>query len=115
MPLQHLTQQAMKAHLLLSSYLRKTKMATSPIKAYFLFLIAISSTLSAHLKSTPWCIFQPSFEVKAGYFFFSQPKMRKIYDKNGLDIQLCASYPFWDLTCKCSLHAYGAVEYFHRS
>ena len=41
--------------------------------------------------------------------------MRKVYDRDGLDIQLCASYPLWNLTSRWSLSPYGAVEYFQRS
>jgi outer membrane protein W len=41
--------------------------------------------------------------------------MRKVYDRGGFDIQLCASYPLWNLTSRWTLNAYGAVEYFHRS
>lgn len=41
--------------------------------------------------------------------------MRKIYDSGGLDIQLCASYPLWNLTDRWTLNAYGALEYFHRT
>lgn len=55
------------------------------------------------------------FEVKLGYFDFSDSKMRDIYDKGGLDIQFCASYPLWNLTNCWTLNAYGAIEYFHRS
>lgn len=41
--------------------------------------------------------------------------MRKIYNKDGLDIQLWAAYPFWNPISKLTLNAYGAIEYFHRS
>lgn len=75
------------------------------IKAFFLFLLT---------SSTIYCG-EPLLEVKTGYFFFSNSKMQKIYDKGGFDIQLCSSYPLWDLTCQWTLNAYGAVEYFHRS
>lgn len=86
-------------------------------------LIAISSTLSASQdycsepgqKIVSWLCPQPLFEVKAGYFFFSNSKMRKVYDKGGLDIQLCSSYPLWNLASGWSFQAYGAVEYFHQS
>jgi len=81
------------------------------LRILFLFLLAISSSTEA----TPCCFSQPLLEVKTGYFFFTDSKMRKIYDKDGLDIQLCASYPLWSLTNRWILNAYGAVEYFHRS
>ena len=41
--------------------------------------------------------------------------MRKIYDRGGLDIQLCASYPIWHLANRWTLNVYGAAEYFYRS
>lgn len=75
-------------------------------KTFFLFLLAISSTVSAN---------RPLLEVKTGYFFFSNLHMRKIYDKDGWDIQLCATYPLWNLNCRWTLNAYGAVEYFYKS
>jgi len=52
---------------------------------------------------------QPMLAVKAGYFFFSNPKMRKIYDRGGLDLQLCMSYPIqkW-------LQIYSSFEYMER-
>lgn len=86
-------------------------------------LCALSFSLSATeepceelaSETTPCCLSQPLVEVKTGYFFFSDSKMRKIYDRGGWDVQLCASYPIWSLTGPWSLHAYGAVEYFQRS
>lgn len=92
-------------------------------KTFFLSLLAISSTILATQGSCselmqetiPCCFSRPLFQVKAGYFFFSNSKMRKIYDRGGLDIQLCASYPLWNLTCRWTLNAYGALEYFQRS
>lgn len=79
----------------------------------FLFLLTLSSTVSAIQDSC--CCSQPHLEAKAGYFFFSNSTLRKIYNKNGLDLQLCASYPLWDFTSRWTLNAYGAVEYFHKS
>lgn len=61
------------------------------------------------------CPAQVSVAAKAGYFFFTDSKMRKIYDKGGLDVQLCASYPLWRPSNKWNLQAYGAVEYLQRS
>jgi hypothetical protein len=58
---------------------------------------------------------QPLIEVKTGYFTFSNSKLRKVYDEGGWDVQLAAAYPLGNLTERWSLHAYGAVEYFHRS
>lgn len=89
----------------------------------FLPLITVSIMLSAtdefcsELTQCPssQCISRPLFEVKTGYFFFSNSQLRKIYDKGGFDIQLCASYPLWNLTNGWTLNGYGAIEYFHRS
>lgn len=61
------------------------------------------------------CFFSPLVEVKAGYFFFSDSKMRKIYKNGGLDLQLCASYPLFNMTNRWTINAYGAIEYFRRS
>jgi opacity protein-like surface antigen len=80
-------------------------------KTFFLFLLAISSTISAIQEPCS----ELMLETKMGYFFFSNSKMRKIYDRSGLDIQLCASYPLRNLTSRWTLNAYGALEYFHRS
>lgn len=74
-----------------------------------LALIAVS-TLSAREKS---CCAQPSIEFKTGYFFFTDSKMRKVYDKGGIDLQLSANYPIWNLNSQWTLNAYGAVEYFN--
>lgn len=76
------------------------------IKKNLLLLILSATTLAAQ---------SPLWEVKAGYFFFSDSQMRKVYDRGGLDVQLCAAYPLCDLSCEWSLNAYGAVEYFHQS
>jgi len=67
-----------------------------------------------HGKAAPCCFSQPLLEVKMGYFFFSNSKMRDVYDRGGLDIQMCASYPLWNLTSRWILNGYGALEYFHQ-
>jgi outer membrane protein W len=82
-------------------------------KAFLGSVLVVSSTLSAAPGS--FSLSQPLLEGKAGYFFFSNCTMRKIYNNGGLDVQLCASYPFWHPTDKWALNAYGSVEYFHRS
>lgn len=92
-------------------------------KRFFLSFLAISSIISAiqgacndsTQEMTSCCFSQPLIEVKTGYFFFSNSKMQKIYDKGGLDIQLCASYPLMNLTSRWTLNAYDAIEYFQRS
>jgi len=52
---------------------------------------------------------QPMLEIKSGYFFFSDAKMRKVYDEGGLDVQISGSYPIWRW-----LQIYGSVEYLTR-
>ena len=92
-------------------------------KTFFWSLLVISSTISTTQGSSseliqdgaPNCFSDSLFEVKTGYFFFSDSKMRKVYDSGGWDIQLCASYPVWNLTSRWTLNAYGAVEYLHLS
>lgn len=85
-----------------------------------LILLAISSALSANQEpcsalapAMACCFSQPTVEIKAGYFFFSDSKMRQVYRNGGLDVQACGSYPFWSLTNRWTLNAYGAVEYFY--
>lgn len=51
----------------------------------------------------------PMLEIKEGYFFFSDKKMRKIYHKGGFDVQVCGTYPIG--SC---FQIYGSVEYFER-
>lgn len=92
-------------------------------KTFFHCLLTILLLLSASqgygselTHEATSCSFAKSlFEVKTGYFSFSNSLMRKIYNKGGLDIQLCASHPLWNLTNRWTLNAYGAVEYFERS
>src|SRR6201998_4169062 len=116
-PLQHLMLQAKKVpRSTSSSHLKGHKMINHPFKILFWSLLAISASCNECVQELPPCSFsRPLLEVKAGYFFFSNSKIRKIYDKGGLDIQLCASYPFWNLTSRWALNAYGAVEYLQRS
>jgi len=52
---------------------------------------------------------QPTIEFKAGYFFFADGKMRKIYNEGGLDLQIAGSYPMWKW-----MQIYGSVEYIER-
>lgn len=48
-------------------------------------------------------------EAKAGYFFFSNPTMRRVYDEGGIDAQLSYSLPVgkW-------VQLYESVEYFQK-
>lgn len=93
------------------------------LHTFFLSLLALISALSTIQGSCSECMEEtiscnfsrPLIEVKTGYFFFSNSKLRKTYDRGGWDVQLCASYPLWKLTNKWTLHAYGAIEYFQRS
>lgn len=50
-----------------------------------------------------------TLNIKVGYFIFSDAKMRKIYNKGGLDVQISRSFPLWKW-----LYAYGSVEYLSR-
>jgi outer membrane protein len=47
-----------------------------------------------------------AIESKVGYFFFSDSKMRKIYDRGGLDLQISGTYSIWNW-----LQIFGSVEY----
>lgn len=53
---------------------------------------------------------QALVEVKAGYFFFTDHKMREIFNHGGFDGQLSVSIPlFW------MIHLYAAGEYLEKS
>lgn len=48
----------------------------------------------------------PIAEFKAGYFFFADSKMRKVYNKGGYDLQIAGSFPIWNC-----FQLYGSAEY----
>ncbi len=55
------------------------------------------------------CYARSVVESKIGYFFFSDSKMRKIYNRGGVDVQISGSFSVWE-----SLQIYGSVEYFKK-
>jgi hypothetical protein len=83
------------------------------LKIFLSILLGISANLVANQRS--YCFSKPLVEFKAGYFFFSNSTMRKIYDKGGLDIQLCGSYSLRSFSDRWDLALYAAVEYWSRS
>lgn len=52
---------------------------------------------------------RPTLEVKGGYFFFADSKLRKIYNEGGVDVQVSGSFPIWEW-----LQGYVSVEYLER-
>jgi hypothetical protein len=52
---------------------------------------------------------KPSLEAKAGYFNFTDSKMRKVYNRGGFDFQVSTSIPIAK-----RLEIYGSVEYLER-
>lgn len=68
----------------------------------YLIPLFVSAALVAECK--------PLFEAKAGYFFFTDSTLKKIYNDGGLDLQISESYPVWEW-----LHLYGSVEYATRN
>lgn len=52
----------------------------------------------------------PYIDLRAGYFRFLDSTLNDMYNKGGIDVQLCGAYPVYE-----QLQVYGAVEYFHRS
>lgn len=55
-------------------------------------------TSDSYRKNKPLpsaCNIAPLIEVKAGYFFFTDSKMKKVFNQGGLDLQLALSYPLW--------------------
>ncbi len=100
--------------------IRSLKSTKANFRRSLLWVLAVSSTLSAAQGSFEEefdvCSSRPLIEIKAGYFNFTNSTLRKVYNRGGLDVQLCASYPFWNLNnSRWSLHAYAAMEYFQRS
>lgn len=76
-------------------------------KIWFLLLLS----MFAFADETPEpCVpvhsFRPFLEIKAGYFFFADKKMREVYDRDGIDLQLSARYPAYKW-----IQVYGSVEY----
>lgn len=63
----------------------------------------------------PYTNIQPVLEVKAGYFFFADSTMRKIYNNGGIDVQLSGSFPVGTWPDIFGLDIYTSVEYLHRS
>jgi hypothetical protein len=49
-------------------------------------------------------------EVKTGYFFFTQSRMKDVYDQGGIDFQVSGTYPIHSF-----LNVYGSVEYLEKS
>lgn len=92
-------------------------------KNSIVFLISVSLTVFSkeNLVATCQenaifdCFHEGEIELKAGYFNFSDAKMRKIYDDGGLDLQLCSSLPIWNMSPTWRLDLYAAMEYFERS
>lgn len=76
------------------------------------YQLAATETKTARpLASSPSSTKYPSLlEFKAGYFFFTDHKMRKVFDQGGLDLQLCGSTPLWRW-----LQIYASVEYLEKS
>jgi len=77
-------------------------------------MMAISAFASAQETASPpkaceQTKYPPLLEFKAGYFFFSSSKLRKIYPSGGIDLQLTGTYPIWKW-----LQIYGSVEYLTR-
>ncbi len=128
MPLQHLTQTGDESPPSISSShlkLKRHKMIKSlfKFKTYFFVLACYlvsnictqESCSELTQETTPCCFSQPLFEVKTGYFFFSDSKMSKIYDQRRIGYSIMCFLSFMESDEGWTLNAYGAVEYFHRS
>lgn len=74
------------------------------MKCKYLFIVVLFLTTSL-LHA------QPLVEVKAGYFFFGDAKMRKIFDQGGIDVQISGAYPVY----RQLLSVYGSMEYLRKS
>lgn len=60
--------------------------------------------MGEEIKTYPFII-----ETKIGYFFFSNSKMRKVFNQGGIDVQINSFYPI----NKC-LQVYGSIEYLEK-
>ena len=69
-----------------------------------------NSTMDSDACCSVFQCTQPTLEGKAGYFFFLDSKMRKIYKEGGIDAQITGTYPLWR-----GLELYGSVEFLERS
>jgi len=93
--------------------------STKPFFFALAILLGLPNTQSScsELDQTmhPPYFSQQLLEIKMGYLFFSNSPMRRVYDKGGLDVQLCGAYPIWQITNRWSLNAYSAIEYCYLS
>lgn len=97
-------------------------MRNSFYKILLCSLLVVSSAISAYEEDcfdceqeVDCCFSRPLVEFKAGYLFFTDSDVRRVYGNGAFDIQLGATYPIWSLGCGWTLNAYGAVEYFQQS
>jgi hypothetical protein len=67
--------------------------------------LAGSDLLSEKEEPRSYSKYQSLIEARVGYFFFSDAKMRKIYNQGGWDVQFCGSFPLWRW-----LQLYASVE-----
>jgi hypothetical protein len=94
----------------------KTKLksiAWASLIVFALPIFAYAEDLNGSDDPSPCCLFakqHPLVEAKLGYFFFTDAKMRDVYDAGGIDAQLSGSYPVYKF-----LHVYGSVEYLEKS
>ena len=76
----------------------------------FFCMTAFFSSLCAAEKCKDSRIPAPYIVAKAGYFFFADAEMRKVYSNGGIDLQLSGAYPVYPY-----LSVYGSVEFLQKS
>jgi hypothetical protein len=81
------------------------QLPTKKLLAFLLLFIAQGYAQELILSS------KPIIEAKGGYFFFTNAKMSKVYDKGGWDIQLSSSIPVWKPLKRMNLNVYGSIEF----
>jgi hypothetical protein len=107
--LQHLTQQAVKAHQSLSPLHLKRKMWLVIIFLHTVLGFAQEKEDLASSETSNQPIFKqgsPLLETKASYFFFASSDLNKIYQKGGFQVQLSGFYPIWR-----GLQVYGSTGF----
>lgn len=68
-----------------------------------------ASPIYSGSSSSSYSDVNATLEAKAGYFFFSDSKMSKVYNEGGWDVQVSGSCPIWKW-----LEVYGSVEYLEK-
>ena len=73
------------------------------MKKLLIFVLSIT-TFTGKLQAEPYLGF------RSAYFTFTDSNLRDVYDRGGIDFQICMAYPLWNW-----LQIYSSIEYSHKS